>query len=295
MNRVILATDGDFNVGTSGTGALVELVKEKAKGGIFLSVLGFGTGNLNDGMMEAITNDGNGNYFYIDSQREGRKVFLQNLSGTLVAIARDVKIQVEFNPGKVGAYRLIGYANRVLPPEAFNDDTVDAGDIGAGHTVTALYEIVPRGVQIPSIGGVDPLKYQKPANREAGDSPEWMTVKLRYKPARQAQGPEPDADKSTLLEIPVETAPLDWKQADPEFHFAAGVALFGEKLRQSDKIDDAGWDLVVDLVNRGKRNDPHGHRAEFHQMVTKLAGLPQPDPEPAPVTPTPAIEAPPAR
>ena len=153
VNRVILATDGDFNVGTSSTGELVDLVKENAQSGVSLSVLGFGSGNINDAMLEAITNDGNGNYHYIDTQREGRKVFLQNLSGTLVTIAKDVKIQVEFNPGKVAAYRLIGYANRILPPEAFNDDTVDAGDIGAGHTVTALYEIVPVGEEIPRGGG----------------------------------------------------------------------------------------------------------------------------------------------
>lgn len=285
VNRVILATDGDFNVGTSSNGELVELVKEKAKSGVYLSVLGFGNGNINDSMLEAITNDGNGTYYYIDTQREGRKVFLEDLSGTLVTIAKDVKIQVEFNPGKVAAYRLIGYANRILPPEAFNDDTVDAGDIGAGHTVTALYEVVPMGVEVPKIGGVDALKYQKPANRGPVGSPEWMTVKLRYK--------APDGEMSTLLEIPVKNDPIEWRKASGDFQFAAGVALFGEKLRGSDKIDDAAWELVAELAQNGSAHDPHGYRAEFRELVSLAGRLPV-EPKPVPVPAQPGVEAPPA-
>lgn len=284
VNRVILATDGDFNVGVSGDGALVDLVKERAQDGVFLSVLAFGGGNINDQMLEAISNEGNGNYFYIDTIREGRKVFLQDLSGTLVTIAKDVKIQIEFNPGKVGAYRLIGYANRILPPEAFNDDKVDAGDIGAGHTVTALYEIVPHGVALPQISGVDPLKYQEPNQREVGDSKEWMTVKLRYK--------APEGTKSRLLEIPVSNEPTPWKEANSDFQFAAGIALFGEKLRGSTMVNDAQWTLVDELARRGSTRDPHGHRAEFRKMVQRMLLPPpvgNPDPE---VVPIPAIEAP---
>lgn len=287
VNRVILATDGDFNVGVSADGALVDLVKERAQNGVFLSVLGFGGGNINDQMLEGITNEGNGNYFYIDTLREGRKVFLQNLSGTLVTIAKDVKIQVEFNPAKVGAYRLIGYANRILPPEAFNDDEVDAGDIGAGHTVTAIYEIVPRGVALPQIGEVDPLKYQEPDPREVGKSKEWMTVKLRYK--------APEGTKSNLLEIPVSNKPTPWEQANGDFQFAAGVALFGEKLRDSKMINDAEWTLVDELARRGSGRDPHGHRAEFRQMVQRLLQPPPvgvPEPQPLPIDPPPAVEAP---
>ena len=263
VNRVILATDGDFNVGISDRNQLVNLVKEQAAGGIFLSVLGFGSGNINDAMLEAITNDGNGNYSYIDNQREGRKVFLQQLAGTLVTIAKDVKIQVEFNPGKVAAYRLIGYANRILRDEDFNNDKVDAGDIGAGHTVTALYEIVPAGVKAPNLDAIDQLKYQRPAGREAVDSPEWMTIKLRYK--------KPDGDQSTLLALPLEGEAVDWKEASGDFQFAAGVALFGEKLRNSDKIGEAKWKLVEDLAKAGSRRDAHGHRAEFLKLVG-LAG-----------------------
>jgi Ca-activated chloride channel family protein len=290
VNRVILATDGDFNVGTSSQGALVDLVKEQAKSGVFLSVLGFGTGNLNDGMMEAITNDGNGKYFYIDSKREGRKVFLQNLSGTLVTIAKDVKLQVEFNPAKVAAYRLIGYANRILRDEDFNDDKVDAGDIGAGHTVTALYEIIPVGVELPAVGGVDPLKYQAPAGRNASDSPEWMTVKLRYK--------KPDGDQSSLLTVPVAAEPTDWRQASPDYVFAAAVALFGEKLRESDKINGASWQDLGVLVMRGTGTDRHGHRSEFLELVG-LAAARHPDQVPGDVPQanpdrSGAVEAPPA-
>ena len=287
VNRVILATDGDFNVGTTGQGDLVRMVKERAKKGVFLSVLGFGSGNINDAMLEAITNDGNGNYFYIDSQKEGRKVFLNDLSGTLVTIAKDVKIQIDFNPAKVQGYRLIGYANRILRDEDFNNDKVDAGDIGAGHTVTALYEIVPVGVPMPPVGGVDASKYEQPAAAAPAVKPsnEWLTVKLRYK--------RPDGDKSTLLEVPVAGDPVAWEAAAGDFQFAAGVALFGMKLRESEYTNDAGWDLVRTLAKKGSARDLHGYRAEFLTLVNKAAGQDDPAPggDPAPRR---GLEAPPA-
>ena len=162
VNRVILCTDGDFNVGTTSTGDLVRMVEEKARSGVFLSVLGFGRGNLNDAMMENLSNKGNGNYAYVDGLTEAHKVLVQQMGGTLVTIAKDVKIQIEFNPAQVAAYRLIGYENRMLAAEDFNDDKKDAGEIGAGHTVTALYELVPAGQKV-DVPAVDPLKYQSVA------------------------------------------------------------------------------------------------------------------------------------
>lgn len=270
VNRVILATDGDFNVGVTGQPALVELVKDRAKSGVYLTVVGFGTGNLNDAMMDAITHDGNGNYFYIDSDREGRKVFLQNLSGTLVTIAKDVKIQVEFNPAKVGSYRLIGYANRVLKNEDFNNDKVDAGDIGAGHTVTAFYELTGPGEG----AGTDALKYRAAPEKPAA-SPEWLTVKLRHK--------HPDGDESSKTEFSLtgEVQALD--KTEPEFQFATAVALFGMKLRNMDEVRDFGWDKVIALATPGLANDASEDRAEFVGLVKKLAGTVKVLPEPAEV------------
>jgi Ca-activated chloride channel family protein len=272
VNRVILATDGDFNVGVTGQPALVELVKERAKSGVYLTVVGFGTGNLNDAMMDAITHDGNGNYFYIDSDREGRKVFLQNLSGTLVTIAKDVKIQVEFNPAKVGSYRLIGYANRVLKNEDFNNDKVDAGDIGAGHTVTAFYELMPPGKG----AGTDELKYQASAEKPAA-SADWLTVKLRHK--------HPEGDESSKIEFPLtgEVQALD--KTEPDFQFATAVALFGMKLRNMEEVRDFGWDKVIALATPGLANDATDDRAEFVGLVKKLAGTVKVLPEPAEIAP----------
>ncbi|GAA5484740.1 vWA domain-containing protein [Haloferula sargassicola] len=261
VNRVILATDGDFNVGTTGQGQLVELVKKQAAKGVSLSVLGFGTGNLNDAMMEAITNDGNGNYFYVDGQREAERIFLQKLSGTLVTIAKDVKIQVEFNPGKVKAYRLIGYANRVLRNQDFNDDKVDAGDIGAGHTVTAFYEIVPVGVDGPDTGGVDGLRYQQPAERkELVESDDWFTLKLRYK--------YPEGEKSRLIESPVTGDPVKWEDAGNDFRMASAVALFGMKLRG--QVEEVPWDRVAEIARPALADDPEERRAEFFELIKKL-------------------------
>ncbi|MCP5533507.1 MAG: VWA domain-containing protein [Akkermansiaceae bacterium] len=265
VNRVILATDGDFNVGITGQQSLVDLVKERAARKIYLSVLGFGTGNLNDSMLEAIGKDGNGNHFYIDGIREGRKVFLRNLSGTLVTIAKDVKIQVEFNPAKVGSYRLIGYANRVLKNEDFNNDKVDAGDIGAGHTVTAFYEITPAGADGPVSRGVDPLKYQSdrrtetPAAEVAGSN-EWLTLKLRHK--------RPDGDTSVKQESVVTGDPVRWQDADSNIRFATAVALFGMKLRGMSEVADITWNRVREIAGSAGDED----RAEFLELVRTLGG-----------------------
>ncbi len=262
VNRVILATDGDFNVGTTGQGELVSLVKAEAAKGVSLTVLGFGTGNLNDGMLDAITKDGNGNYFYIDGVAEAKRVFLQKLTGTLVTIAKDVKIQVEFNPGKVKAYRLIGYANRILRHQDFSNDKVDAGDIGAGHTVTAFYEIVPQGTETPETGEIDSLRYQRPAGREAVPSDDWFTLKLRHK--------HPEGDVSSLIETAIRGEPQPWEQAGNDFRFASAVALFGMKLRQMPEMADLPWSRIVDIAKPALAEDPQEQRASFIEMVRKL-------------------------
>jgi len=265
VNRVILCTDGDFNVGVSDEGGLVRLIEEKRKTGVFLSVLGFGTGNWQDARMEQLSNAGNGNSAYIDSLDEARKVLVEEMTGTLVTIAKDVKIQVEFNPAKVGAYRLIGYANRLLEAEDFNDDAKDAGEIGAGHTVTALYEIVPPGVEIPE-GEIDDLKYQQPEEEtERADSNELLTVKLRYK--------EPDGEVSTKIEQPVVDAGALLADASSDFQFAAAVASFGMILRDSEYRGDATYATVLDLGSTGLDADKKGRRAEFMKLVEKAQAI----------------------
>lgn len=258
VNRVILATDGDFNVGVTGKESLVELVKDRAKGGVYLTVAGFGTGNLNDAMMDAITHDGNGNYFYIDSEREGEKVFLRNLSGTLITIAKDVKIQVEFNPAKVGSYRLIGYSNRVLRNEDFANDKIDAGDIGAGHTVTAFYELTPPGAE------TDGLKYQEALAKPGSVTNEWLTVKLRYK--------HPDGDESSKIEFSLTGDSAALSKAAADFQFATAAALLGMKLRGMDEAKDISWDQIIALATPGLADDGNEDRAEFVGLVKKLAG-----------------------
>jgi len=270
VNRVILGTDGDFNVGVTGDESLVSMVEREAKSGVFLSVLGFGQGNLNDSMLEKITNKGNGNYFYIDSLREGRKVFLDDMMGNMVAIAKDVKIQIEFNPSKVSSYRLIGYANRMLKKEDFKNKLIDAGEIGAGHTVTALYEIVP-GNAAEAAPEVDELKYQeskpqpKPVGRKVVDSPEMMTVKLAYK--------QPEATKeteSTYFSKAVVDGKKTWQQASEDFKFSSGVALFGMLQRQSEYAGQGNYALVRKLAEHGRGEDEKGHRTEFSDIVRKL-------------------------
>ena len=268
VNRVLLCTDGDFNVGTTSQGALQRMVEEKARSGVFLSVLGFGRGNLNDAMMETISNKGNGNYAYIDGVTEARKVLVEQIGGTLVTIAKDVKIQIEFNPARAAAYRLIGYENRILAAEDFNDDKKDAGEIGAGHTVTALYEVVPPGMEV-DLPTVDSLKYQAPARLSEGQpaADELLTLKLRYK--------QPDADESQLLQFPVADGGASFGQASGELQFATAVASFGMLLRNSQHKGTATYDAVLEIAKASKGTDVHGYRNEFLEMVRRAKVLAQ--------------------
>ena len=263
-NRVILATDGDFNVGVTNQGELTRLIEEKAKSGVFLSVLGFGMGNYKDSTLEKLADKGNGNYAYVDSLQEARKVLVEEMGGTLITIAKDVKIQVEFNPALVGAYRLIGYENRILRAEDFNDDTKDAGEIGAGHTVTALYEVVPAGKE-GALPGIDALKYQKPveATRES-KSGELLTLKLRYK--------EPDGATSKLMQVAVTDRGIAWAQASRDFKFASAVAALGMILRDSPYKANATLGSVLELAEAGKGEDKQGYRAEFIELVRTARG-----------------------
>jgi Ca-activated chloride channel family protein len=243
-------------------GELTRLIEEERRSGVFLSVLGFGTGNLDDAGMEALADRGNGNYAYVDTIEEGHKVLVREAGSTLVAVAKDVKVQVEFNPSRVAAYRLIGYENRVLADADFNDDAKDAGDVGAGHTVTALFEVVPAGAPFAA-RGVDPLKYQQPrAPAAAAGSGELLTVKLRYK--------EPDGATSRLLTASVPDgggAPSD------DLRFAASVAAFGMILRGSEHRGSATFEQVETLARAGLGADPHGDRAEFLRLVARAREL----------------------
>ncbi|MEN7547878.1 von Willebrand factor type A domain-containing protein [Rapidithrix thailandica] len=258
-NRVILATDGDFNVGTSSTAALVDMIEEKRKDGIYLTITGLGMGNYKDGRMEQISNAGNGNYFYIDNFKEAKKVFVTEMRATLFTIAKDVKIQVEFNPNKVQAYRLIGYENRMLKDEDFNDDKKDAGELGAGHTVTALYEIIPVGVESEFLKKVDDLKYQKTEKTKASNSRELLTVKFRYK--------KPEEDKSRLIVQTLKDKPLSLDKTSDNFRFSAAVAEFGLLLRDSEFKAQASYPNVLQLAQKAKGEDKEGYRAEFIQLV----------------------------
>lgn len=254
-NRVILATDGDFNVGTSSDDALVALIEEKRETGIYLTVLGFGTGNFQDAKMEKLADKGNGNYAYIDNLLEAKKVLVNEMGGTLHTIAKDVKLQVEFNPAEVKGYRLIGYENRRLANEDFDDDEKDAGELGAGHSVTALYELIPIGSdeEVPSSGD---LKYQKNAPVDSGDL---MTVKLRYK--------EPKEDDSKLIEQSVSPEDLVKGKASDNIAFAAAVTEFGMLLRDSAFKGDADYDRVIANSKAHKGADEEGYRAEFIRLV----------------------------
>ncbi len=266
-NRVILATDGDFNVGVSSEGELVRLIEQKRTEGTYLTVLGFGTGNYKDARMEQLADKGNGNYAYIDNIMEANKVFGAELTSTLFTIARDVKLQLEFNPALVRGYRLIGYENRLLAKEDFNDDTKDAGELGAGHTVTALYEIIPAGAESDAaLGSVDPLRYQPPerdrdleAPRDAGTHPdEWLTVKLHYKPL--------DSDRSRLLAHTVR-ARGGRAELTGDFAFAAAVAAFGMVLRDSEFKGSASFAQALRLAREGRGSDEHGYRSEFIRLI----------------------------
>ena len=272
VNRVILATDGDFNVGTTSEGQLIHLIQEKAKSGVFLSVLGVGDDNLNDSMMQKLADKGNGNYAYLDSIEEAKKVLVRQINGTLVTIAKDVKIQVEFNPAQVASYRLIGYEKRMLRKEDFNNDQIDAGEIGAGHTVTALYEVVPAGAEpnpAASVPPVDELKYQSnlaPASSSSSKngSLEMMTVKLRYK--------EPDGDTSKLISQSFVDRGLDFAQAAPDLKFAAAVAEFGMILRDSEHKGNASLGAISEWAQESKGADENGYRAGFLELVRKAQG-----------------------
>ena len=262
INRVILATDGDFNVGVTNQGDLTRLIEEKRASGIFLSVLGVGTGNIKDSTMEKLADRGNGNYSYLDSLHEARKVLVAEAGATLVTVAKDVKIQVEFNPVNVAAYRLIGYENRMLRPQDFNDDRKDAREIGAGHTVTALYEIVPVGAEV-KVPGVDPLKYQRPAAPAAGvGRDEMMTVKLRYK------APEGDVSKLSSLTVKNRSAGIS-----ANLGFAAAVAEFGMLLRQSEHRGSSTYEGAAALARRFRGADPDGYRSEFIRLVELAESL----------------------
>jgi Ca-activated chloride channel family protein len=283
VNRVILCTDGDFNVGVTSPADLERMAETNAKEtGVFLTVLGFGRGNLNDAMMEQIADKGNGNYHYIDTDREARKVLVEEMTGTLVTIAKDVKIQIEFNPVHVAGYRLIGYENRVLAAEDFNNDKKDAGEIGAGHTVTALYEIIPAGQEVPSTP-IDDLKYApgaEPLQRSAPpaeDSPaktpsdadaanELLTLKIRYK--------APDGDVSSKLEFPIVDAGGSFAQASEDLQFAAAVAGFGMLLRDSQYKGNASFAGMAEIAAAAsKTHDPHGYRREFVELAKRAGEL----------------------
>jgi len=268
INRVVLATDGDFNVGVTSHGELLQLIEDRAKSGVFLTVLGFGMGNLKDSTLELLADKGNGHYAYIDSLNEARKVLVEEMGSTLVTVAKDVKLQVEFNPARVNAYRLIGYENRVLRAEDFNNDQKDAGDMGAGHTVTALFEVVPPGVKLDG-PGVDPLRYQQPAGapalRNGTASNEMLNLKIRYK--------DLDGSESKLLEMPLMDRGISFSNASADFRFAAAVAGFGMILRDSSYKGSATLDWVVTTAANSRGADVNGYRGEFIRLVQRAMQL----------------------
>jgi Ca-activated chloride channel family protein len=280
VNRVILCTDGDFNVGVTNEGELTRLVTAQAKSGVFLTVLGFGMGNYKDATLEQLADRGNGNYGYIDTRREAEKLLVEQVNGTLVTIAKDVKLQVEFNPARVASYRLIGYENRMLKKEDFNNDAVDAGEIGAGHTVTALYEVVLVGAEEKAGGpAVDPLKYRiaetEDRKAKAGGqlgaglrdpkSSELLTLKVRYK--------EPAGDVSRKLEFPLMDTGARFAAASSDFKFAAAVAEFGMILRDSPHKGAGSLDDVIAWAEAGTESDAGGYRGEFTELVRQAGAL----------------------
>jgi Ca-activated chloride channel family protein len=257
-NRVILATDGDFNVGESSNASMERLIEDKRKDGIFLTVLGFGMGNYKDSKMEILADKGNGNYAYIDNISESRKVLVNEFGGTLFTIAKDVKLQIEFNPAKVKAYRLIGYENRMLKSEDFNNDKKDAGELGSGHTVTALYEIIPAGVD-SEFYKIDDLKYQTTKVESSANSKELMTIKLRYK--------KPDEEVSKLIVHPLLDNIIVLSKTSDNFRWSASVAAFGMLLRESEYVKNFSYDEVVQMAQRARGEDAEGYRVEFINMV----------------------------
>ena len=263
-NRVILCTDGDFNVGVSSEQELENLIEKERKSGVFLTVLGYGMGNYKDKKLQVLAQKGNGNHAYIDNMQEASKVLVEEFGGTVYTVAKDVKLQVEFNPAKVQAYRLVGYETRLLNKEDFNDDTKDAGEMGAGHTVTALYEVVPVGVK-STFGSVDDLKYQKTEapKMTLTNSPEILTVKVRYK--------KPNEDVSKKIELPL--VDNSKAKASADFQFAAAVAMFGQLLRDSNYKGDATYKKVITLAELGFGDDKLGYRHEFVRLVKAVDGM----------------------
>ena len=267
-NRIILATDGDFNIGLSSPQELEKLIETKRSSGIYLTVLGFGMGNYKDNRVQTLAEKGNGNHAYIDNLTEAKKVLVSEFGGTLFTVAKDVKIQVEFNPAKVQAYRLIGYESRLLEDKDFNDDTKDAGEMGAGHSVTALYEVIPVGVKSNLLGDIDPLKYQKTEKKEKKsltDSPELLTLKLRYK--------QPDSDKSSKMEVAVIDKNTSLNNVSENFRFWAAVAGFGMLLQDSKYKNDLTYDDIIHLAREATQYDPEGYRKEFIRLVESAALL----------------------
>jgi Ca-activated chloride channel homolog len=258
-NRVILATDGDFNVGASSDSEMEKLIENKRKSGVFLTVLGYGMGNYKDSKMEILADKGNGNYAYIDNLTEARKVLVNEFGGTLFTVAKDVKLQIEFNPAEVQSYRLIGYENRLLAKEDFNNDEKDAGEIGSGHSVTALYEIIPTGVNDSFTASVDDLKYQKTNPSNTSNTGELLTVKLRYK--------DPSGGRSKLLVKTVPDIALSIDSTSDNFRFVAAVAEFGMILKRSAFKQNATFEQVIALAEAAKGKDKEGYRSEFLSMV----------------------------
>ena len=264
-NRIILCTDGDFNVGVSSDKELEKLIEQKRKSGIFLTVLGYGMGNYKDSKMQTLAEKGNGNHAYIDNLQEANRVLVNEFGATLHTVAKDVKLQVEFNPAQVQAYRLIGYESRLLADEDFNNDTKDAGEMGAGHTVTAFYEVIPTGVKSDFAGKIDDLKYQKKQKPSTplNESDELLTIKLRYK--------APDSNTSKKIELPL----IDHKsnRVSADFRFAAAVAMFGQLLRDSEFKGNATYDKVISLAKTGLENDEKGYKREFIRLAETAKSL----------------------
>ena len=269
-NRVILATDGDFNIGASSDAEMVRLIEQERESGVFLTVLGFGMGNYKDNKMQQLADKGNGNHAYIDDISEAKKVLVSEFGGTVFTIAKDVKLQIEFNPTKVKGYRLIGYENRVLNNEDFNDDKKDAGELGSGHTVTALYEIIPVGVESPHLASVDELKYQETkVVKDAARSKELCTIKLRYK--------KPDSVKSQPIDYPVLDKGMELDKSSDNFRWAAAVAEFGLLLRDSEFKGNATYAHAAKLARSAQGKDPNGYRRELIDMIDTMKSLADPE------------------
>lgn len=268
-NRIILCTDGDFNVGVSSNEGLLALIEQERKSGVFLSILGYGMGNYKDSKMQTLAQAGNGNHAYIDNLQEANKVLVNEFGATMYTVAKDVKLQIEFNPTKVQAYRLVGYETRLLNKEDFNDDTKDAGEMGAGHTVTAFYEVIPTGVKSNLIGNVDPLKYQKETSVSTQNIfvtnkyPDLLTVKLRYK--------QPRSDQSQKIEVPL----IDDKgdNVSDDFRFASAVAMFGQIIKDSQYKGEGSYSKAIALAQKGYGEDKQGYRREFVRLMQTAQGL----------------------